>query len=770
MIKLRIIIIVFVSSWVSLMNAQLRINEFVSDNDNAYATVGGDYYDYIEIYNSSDNVISLDSFFLSDDKMELNKWKCPNIEILPHGFLVFFASGKDGNFDGQYHTNFKISADGEAFFLSNFQAIIDEAPFQELEEDVAFGRIPDGGPSWSILPAPSPDKSNASADKVTLSHDGGYYESSINLSVSSFLGNEIRYTVDGSIPTTNSLLYTNILILKNKSNEANVWAEIPTSPSQNLISNHAWESPGESIDKAHVLRFGAFNNDTLVSEVETRSYFVDPDIFGKYNFPIISLVTESKHLFNDTTGIYVPGDQFDISNSEWTGNYFLSGIESEKPVHIEYYQKDGDLGFSQNAGLRIHGGKTRHAAQKSLRLYARSRYGKKNFNYQLLPQKEVEKYKRFIIRSTMGAWGGELVFKDAYAQSIVRDLDFEMQDYRPVIVYLNGEYWGVQTIRDRVDEEFLAYSSGVNTDSVRIAEEWNTGFDGLKIYLEAHNPLDQDEYEYVSTKMDISSFIDYNITEMYLNNYDWPANNNQHWRPKGENGKWRWILYDLDATFGDPEYNMLKHNTVDDPLLNWPSNPGVTFLFRSLIANETFKNQFLARYKVLLENEFLPQNMIEQLDFFIEKYEKELPQHIERWHFPRDINGWNEDLDSNMKTFIFRRPCEVKKHIEDFFDIDFDFDCFVPPNTEVEEPQNYMLVTPTLMSDNFIVKGKTTNLLSADLVIYNSIGQVVIHMDQISLNNEEGLIVNVENLNSGVYFVYLLNNGETEVVRIVIVR
>ena len=768
--KLRIIILVIVSSWASLLNAQLRVNEYMSDNEDTYATVAGDFFDYIEIYNSSDHGINLENYFLSDDNMKLDKWKCPNIEILPSEFIVIFASGKDGIFDGQYHTNFKISAQGESFYLSDSQTIVDEAPPRDLEEDIAFGRIPDGGEFWSILPAPSPGKSNTSADKVILSHDGGYYESSLNLSVSSFFGNEIRYSVDGSIPTANGLLYTNEITLTNKSVEANVWSEIPTSPSQNLLSNHAWQSPEELIDKAHVLRFGVFNNDTLISEVVTHSYFIDSEMFDKYNFPIISLVTDSKHLFSDTTGIYVPGDQFNISDAEWTGNYFLKGIESERPIHIEYYQKDGNLGFSQNAGLRIHGGKTRHAAQKSLRLYARSRYGKKNFNYQLLPQKDVEKYKRFIIRSTMGAWGGETIFKDAYAQSVVRDLNFEMQDYSPVIVFLNGEYWGIQTVRDRVDEYFLAYSSGLTTDSIKIAEDWNTGYDGLKVYLEAHNPLDMDEYEFVSTKIDISSFIDYNITEMYLNNYDWPANNNQHWKPKKEGGKWRWILYDLDATFGNPEYNMLKHNTVDDPSQTWPSNPGVTFLFRSMLTNDTFKNQLLDRYKELLENEFSPQNMIEKLDLFIEKYEVELPQHINRWHFPRNINGWKEDLESDMKEFILRRPCEVKKHIEEFFGIDFDFDCFILPENEEEESQHGMLIAPTLVSDYFTVKGETENLLSVNLIVYNSIGQVVLHMKQISINTEEGIVINVEDLSSGIYFVHLLNNGETEVQRIVIVR
>ncbi len=151
----------------------------------------------------------------------------------------------------------------------------------------------------------------------------------------------------------------------------------------------------------------------------------------------------------------MPGTHFEEEDPEWTGNYFERGEDWERPVHVEYYDQEGQLTFSQDAGIRTHGGKTRQRAQKSLRLYARKKYGTSYFKGQLLPQKQQDRYKRFLLRTPMASWFGQIVIKDAMAHDIVRDLDLDYQDFQPVIVYLNGEYWGIHTLRDRLDEYYI---------------------------------------------------------------------------------------------------------------------------------------------------------------------------------------------------------------------------------------------------------------------------------------------------------------------------
>ena len=161
-------------------------------------------------------------------------------------------------------------------------------------------------------------------------------------------------------------------------------------------------------------------------------------MFSKYEFPVISLVTEQSNFFDADSGIYVPGIHFNENSPEWTGNYCNTGREWERSMHIEFFDKDGRLGFTQDAGVRIHGGKTRIAGQKTLRLYTRKEYGKSHFNYKLLPQVENQKFKRFLLRTSMGDWTGQTIIKDVLAQDISRELNIEAQEFQPAIVFLNG--------------------------------------------------------------------------------------------------------------------------------------------------------------------------------------------------------------------------------------------------------------------------------------------------------------------------------------------
>ncbi len=160
-----------------------------------------------------------------------------------------------------------------------------------------------------------------------------------------------------------------------------------------------------TLDKATILRCASFHNGIRTSEIYTKSFFVGDDITEKYSIPVISLVTEGDNLFDFERGAYIPGVHYSTNAPRYTGNYFKKTNEWEKPVHIEYFESEGLLGFSQDAGLKIHGGKTRTASQKSLKLFAREVYGKRHFNYNLFPATELSSYDRFILRTPMGNWG-----------------------------------------------------------------------------------------------------------------------------------------------------------------------------------------------------------------------------------------------------------------------------------------------------------------------------------------------------------------------------
>lgn len=733
----------------------ITINEFMSKNENSIIDEDNEYNDWIELYNSHSETINLNNYSLSDNENDQNKWQFPNITIGPQSSLLIFASGKDWVNSTELHTNFKISSEGEPLYLSNAEGIlIDYIPAVNLGEDDSFGRLPDGSNNLIHLESPSPDNSNNNTSQLIFSKNAGFFNQAFNLNIHSLLGDTIYYTLDGSTPTMNSNVFKDSIFIYNRSSEPNYFSEFRTSPDQSLISNKAWESPSVTLDKANIIRCVSYNGGVPSSKVYTSTYFVDENIFTKYTVPVISLVTEESNLFDNDSGIYVPGVHFNINNPEWTGNYCQSGIEWEKPVHIEYYDKYGDIKFKQNAGIRIHGGKTRIAAQKSLRLYARNEYDKKHFNYPLLPQKENTEYKRFILRTTMGSWYDQSIIKDVLAHEIAKDLDIETQDFQPVIVFLNGEYWGVHTLRDKIDEHYINYEFDIDKDSVDlIGGNYNLIFAGdnshYKNLLEfiEHNDINElSNYEYVKTQIDIDNYIDYLISEMFFANFDWPENNMKLWRPQTKNGKWRWIFYDLDAGLKNIDYNMFVHCTNTDESITWPNSPRSTFLFRNLLKNSDFVDQFVKRYAEILNANFSTTSMLTKAASIKELYENEIESHINRWHFPDNYSKWEVDIEEKLINFLENRPCSVQDHINNFLNPNsFQFDC------NENEPMSNVILAPNPNNGSFFILNNSHNTIRGNVTISSITGKKIYQENYIYLNAYEKKHFNFPKLPIGMY-------------------
>jgi hypothetical protein len=474
-------------------------------------------------------------------------------------------------------------------------------------------------------------------------------------------------------------------------------------------------------------------------------------------------------LFNNYSGIFVPGVHFNLNDPEWTGNYFMKGIDWERAVHIEYFDLDGILQFTQDAGIRIHGGKTRSAAQKSLRLYARKEYGKKYFNYMLLPKRPVNKYKRFILRTTMGSWGKQTIIKDVVAQSMSRNLNIDYQEFQPAIVYINGEFWGVYTIRDRIDERYIEYTHNIDKDSVEFYETGNTNYQNLMEFIELNDLSDDDNYEYVINRIDIDNYIDYMIAEQFFHNYDWPVNNMKFWRDKSQGGKWRWVFYDLDAGFGDPDYNMLIHSTMNNPSIVWPNSPASTFLFRNLLKNKGFKNQFISRYAEILNTEYDFDTMLNILDSIKELYSPEIPGHITRWNFPDSYPDWEEGIEEELVSFIEDRPCIVEYNIINFFNLsEFDFSC----NSKVLENEidRTLILAPNPCDGVFYIYNNEADINNANITITDVNGRVVSRITNFSLNGNEHKYFNLSYLPGNIYFFYIESDGFNKRMKFIIIR
>ncbi|MDA3891110.1 MAG: CotH kinase family protein [Salinivirgaceae bacterium] len=764
------------SIFTNCFGQHIVINEFMSNNKTSIQDLDNDFSDWIELYNKSDYAINIANYKLSDDETDLEKWVFPHIVIPSKKYLLVFASGKNLLDTNELHANFKLSSNGETIYLSNaLNIIIDQTQNNALSENEVCIRYPDGSNTWLTTSSFTPNSSNKTLNQLSFSSNAGFYSSPFTLNITSQFGDSIYYTLDGSLPINKSNLYSEPLYIKNKTSETNNISKIPTSTNQSGIAYKAWEAPRTNINKATTVRCVSFKNGVISSKIYTKTYFVFKNAENEYSMPVISLVIDDNQLFNNDSGIYVPGIHFDSNDSEWTGNFFKSGDLWERPVHIEYFENNGNLVFSQDAGIRIHGGKTRQAAQKSLRLYAREEYGTKNFNYQLLPQRPNEKYKRFLLRTTMGAWGGNTIIKDVFAHELIKDFDIEFQYYQPAIVFINGEYWGIHTLRDRIDQRYIEYTNGIDKDSVdliggsgHVIAGNNSDFIELMDYIEASDLSDNNAFAYVKTKIDVDNYIDYEIAELFLKNVDWPSNNIKLWKPQTNKGKWRWIFYDLDAGFGDFNYNMLNHSTKNNEDVIWPNSPKSTLLFRKLLNNKEFEDKFISRFAQLLNNDFNKDIMLNKLDNVKKLYEKEISQHINRWNYPSSFYEWESDITENIVNFIENRPCFVVEHIKTFFGLSkFEFNCTPSSNITTN-----FIIAPNPNNGNFDILNKTNDNFSGTYKISDITGQIIYQDAYFSLEGMERESLNLYHVPSGIYILNISNgsNSYFERAKIVIVN
>ena len=463
----------------------------------------------------------------------------------------------------------------------------------------------------------------------------------------------------------------------------------------------------------------------------------------------------------------MPGIHFEESNPNWTGNYFQKGILWEKPVHIEYFDETGERVFFQDAGIRIHGGKTRSAQQKSLRLYARSEYGKKDFNYSLLPKNETSEYKKFVLQSSMGCWDQSII-KDVVANNIVNDLNIETIDFQPTIVFLNGEYWGIHTIRDYVDQNYINYKYSTD-ESVEIVEGHLTVYEEFNNLFNTTEELELNEvdaYEYIQTHMDITNYIDYQISEMFLENYDWPGNNIKIWRFEDSNiKKWRWIFYDLDGGISNPEYNMFVHCTNTVPVLyEWPNPSESTFLFRKLLEYSAFKNQFIIRASELLNEYFLNNTMLNEVISIKNLYANSIESNIQRWHYPESYADWEISIN-NMIDFLARRPCLFESQLIEFFNLStFDFEC-----EESGESINVIL-SPNPNTGNFSIENISENVIAGQLFLLNTNGKIVYQENFLSMQPYEKCSLNFPHIAPGIYILKYIHSFDSENIKFIILK
>ena len=664
--------------------ASIRINEFVASNGNVLADEDGAFEDWIELYNTGEDAVLLAGYGLSDDPGNPYRWVFPEVSVGPGAFLLVWASGKDRGAQGApLHTNFSISASGEPLLLTHPDGTrVDETAPVRLGRNHAFGRVPDGTGGWFFFDEPTPAAPNTTTaydawlPPPEFSHAGGRYAEAFDLTVTSTAaGATLLYTLDGSEPALGgpgahaysikdtypgpgssapssartaegtTLAYTGPVRVRDNSGDPLVFARISTAPDQSHPAGYM-PARNTTVARAFVVRARTVREGALPSEIVTHTYFIEPG--PAHGLPTISVVAPPARLFAYEHGILVPGRAYDDwwlgnpdqrNRSTWQrpGNYTGRGIDWEVPGHIELFTHGGGVrSLAQDAGIRTHGGASRTYPQKSLRLYARRDYDERNaFMSPFFADapldaygRPVDAYRRLILRISGNDFNHSR-FRDAFIHALLRPMGLDDQRSQPAVQYINGEFWGLVNIRERIDRHYLAARHSLDADDVDLlaaraallvddldepgdAEAAaEADFDALRDFIEEHDMSDAEAFAAVEEVMDIENFILYNIAHIYVDNRDWPHNNNRYWRkrsphtrpgaPREHDGRWRWILNDLDFGFGlyggagNASFNTIAHATNPNPNPGWDGTDRsfATVMLRHLLQNRSFRDRFI---------------------------------------------------------------------------------------------------------------------------------------------------------------------------------
>lgn len=542
----------------------------------------------------------------------------------------------------ELHTNFKISADGESLYLTSAAGQhVDSVRVGVLSLNSSYGRILKNPSGWAVFATSTPRKENSGTEysgekppKPVFSQPAGIIASPVKLVLSTPGKNDsIFYTLDGSEPSRQSFVYS---------------GEININTSK--------------VVRARILKSGMLPGETV-----TSSYLMHDN----RKLALVSVSMNPTDLWDYYTGIYVKGPYAETATPYKGANFWM---DWEKACHFELFETTGNKVIDVDAGTKIYGNYSRANPQKSMAFYCRKGYGAESMKYKIFRERPLDEFKDIVLRNSGNDWNNTM-FRDALMTGLTLGLNVDQQAYRPAAIYLNGEYWGLLNIREKINEYFIAANHDVDADEVQLLEGngqpvFGSEDDWWKMYtfIEQNALNIQANYDQVEKQIDIGNFIDYFASQIYFRNHDWPGNNIKYWKTTDPASRWRWIAFDTDFGMGiwnsQPSENTLALATATNGP-NWPNPPWSTLLFRRLLENTGFRNQFVNRFADLLNSTFLPDRVIRAIDRKSGVISEEMTRHLQRWNGGTSGN-WLTNVQV-MRNFASGRPTNVMLHIQQKF-------------------------------------------------------------------------------------------------------
>ncbi len=625
---------------------QLCFNEVMQSNVDCVLDDLNEFPDsWVELYNSNNDTIKLEDYSIGLSDKSSESYKLPPKEVAPHSFVLIYC---DKEAQG-LHTDFRIdSGKGEIFLFKNGNIVNHIKIKKQPAPNIAYGRKTENDDDWDYQLVPTPGFENSgqiangmlpspefSVKSKILTEGDNAFVLKIELPTDAPIGAIIRYTLDGSEPTEKSVPYERPL----------------------------------TIDSTCVIRAKSFSDGYLSPRSVVRSFIFFP---RKQNLPIVSMVTDDSFLYSDSIGIY--------SNNIYRNDSVNFRYDWRRPVNISYFNVDGEEVINQLCETRIHGGGSRQYPLKSMVCYANKRFGEKRFNYEFFPSQRpgIKEQKSFILRNS----GSDFVYlymRDAIIQGVVqKHMKLDCQAFQPVVFYLNGEYKGLMYLMERSTEDNIETNYGI--EDFDMIENWNElkcgTWDNFNMFEDFYSKEGHSFEEYEKW-MDVDEYCDYMIMELFFANRDWPNNNIVMWRPRTADGKWRWLVKDMDFGLGletGYDFNMFPwlygdESAPNEPFRRLPQKKH-TILFQNLMKNDKFKEMFVKRSLSYMEDYLNSKGIHEVWDSLWTMVGEEYKIHRTKY-----VNwGWTwkeyDDVRKGVDRWIQERPAFYEKQLKEFYGID----------------------------------------------------------------------------------------------------
>ncbi len=613
----------------------IMVNEYSASN-RTFLDGFGRTEDWIELYNADpDYFFKLDGYYLSNDAQDPTMWQVTNGIIPPGGHLVIFCSQRDISSGMVQHANFNLTQlRPDHIVLTDPDGTIMEAYImQTTQVNHSYGRVHDGADDWGVFISPTPWHPNNGAftnyaSKPTFSMEAGTYEHSITLAIESSGSNEqIRYTTDGSTPTMASSPYFFPIVL----------------------------------NQTTVVRARAFSNDEqiLPGFIETMTYFINE----QHTLPVFSF----------------SGDQ-DLQQ-------LFDGNASLLPLgHFEYFEADGQFIDGNFGDFNKHGNDSWSYPQRGVDFVSRDDYGyKRRLEHKFFNTSDRTRFRRLMVKAAANdnfpfEEGGAHI-RDSYIQTLsqLAGLDLDERSSTNILVFLNGQYWGVYDLRERVDDNnFTNHYYGQDytfRDSdiyLQFLKTWGgteaqfgnqpalNDWVSLRQYVQNNNMGDPEHHQNLNSLLNIESLIDYFVINSYVVSRDWLNYNTGWWRgldPAGLAREWRYILWDQEAALGHyTDFTGLPNATATAPpcqVENLTAGDGHTNIISKLIQeNPEVRQKYVTRYVDLLNTHFSAANAIAVLDSMVANIAPEMPRHMMRWG--GDMTTWQTNVQA-VRDFLTER-------------------------------------------------------------------------------------------------------------------